>query len=344
MQFSLSYIGKKGVHLYFSGDNYIDHLGPQVEGYSSDDIANLFNYVPNPYASAITSGNSCLSSPTVPLFQLLEPYPQFSCGGVATEAHPIGWSMYHALQAVFEKNLSKGLQIYATYTWAKSMDDSSVPDDNTTWLGSFTSLQDPNKPWLERSLSTFDIPQQFQVSYTWQLPIGRKQLIGHNLPGWADLLIGGWNTNGQWRATEGRPMNWGTYDGTSLPTYGGQRPNEVARPRRTGGKDSNWINNYVANPGSLVLPTPYTLGDAPRSDASIRDPGSFQVNASVNKVFALSSVHEGMTLELRLEANNAFNHPTFGTPDQSIDDPNFGVISYTSNAPRQVQLAGKINF
>ena len=53
---------------------------------------------------------------------------------------------------------------------------------------------------------------------------------------------------------------------------------------------------------------------------------------------------EGMTLELRLEANNAFNHPTFGTPDQSIDDPNFGVISYTSNAPRQVQLAGKINF
>jgi hypothetical protein len=68
------------------------------------------------------------------------------------------------------------------------------------------------------------------------------------------------------------------------------------------------------------------------------------VNASVNKVFPLSSVREGMTLELRLEANNAFNHPVFGTPDQSIDDPNFGVINYTSNQPRQMQLAGKINF
>jgi hypothetical protein len=138
-------------------------------------------------------------------------------------------------------------------------------------------------------------------------------------------------------------MNWGTYDGTSLPTYGPQRPNLVGKPRRAGGKDSDWINGYVANPESLQLPTPYTLGNAPRSDASIRDPGSFQVNASVNKVFALP-FREGMTLELRLEANNAFNHPTFGTPDQSIDDPNFGVISYTSNAPRQVQLAGKINF
>jgi hypothetical protein len=344
IQFSLSYIGKKGVHLYFSGANYIDHLGPQVESYSANQVANLFNYVNNPYYGTITNPNSCLSSATVPLFQLQEPYPQFSCGGVSTEAWPIAWSMYHAMQAVLQKNLSRGLQVYATYTWAKSMDDSSVPDDNTSWLGSFTSLQDPNKPWLEKSLSTFDIPQQLQVTYTWVLPIGRKNLIGGNMPRWADAVIGGWRTNGQWRATSGRPMNWGTYDGTQLPTYGAQRPNEVGKPRRTGGKDSNWINHYVANPGSLVLPTPYTLGDAPRADASIRDPGSFQVNASVNKVFSLSSIHEGLNMELRLEANNAFNHPVFGTPDQSIDDPNFGVISYTSNAARQVQLAVKINF
>ncbi len=344
MQFSLTYVGKKGVHLYFAGANYINHLGPEVEGYSADQIAALFNYVDNPYSGAITNPNSCLSSATVPLFQLQEPYPQFSCGGVSTEAQPIGWSIYHAMQAVFQKNLSRGLQVYATYTWSKSMDDSSVPDDNTAFLGSFTSLQDPNKPWLERSLSTFDIPQQFQVSYTWELPIGRKNLIGGNMPRWADVLIGGWRTNGQWRATEGRPMNWGTYDGTSLPTYGAQRPNEVEKPRRTGGKDSDWINHYVANPGSLVLPAPYTLGNAPRSDASIRDPGSFQVNASVNKVFPISSIREGMTFELRLEANNAFNHPVFGTPNQSVDDPNFGVISSTANQARQVQLAAKINF
>ena len=109
-----------------------------------------------------------------------EPYPQFSCGGVSTEAHPIAWSIYHGMQAVFQKSFSNGLQIYATYTWSKSMDDSSVPDDNTTWLGSFTSLQDPNKPWLEKSLSTFDIPQHFQVSYTYELPVGRKKLLGGN--------------------------------------------------------------------------------------------------------------------------------------------------------------------
>jgi len=55
---------------------------------------------------------------------------------------------------------------------SKSIDDSSIYDDNITYIGSFTSLQDPNKPWLERSLSTFDIPQVVQFTYTYDLPIG----------------------------------------------------------------------------------------------------------------------------------------------------------------------------
>ena len=65
---------------------------------------------------------------------------------------------------------------------------------------------------------------------------------------------------------------------------------------------------------------------------------------SIQKVFLLSKLREGANFELRLEAENALNHPVFGTPDTSVDDPNFGVISYTSNGPRQVQLGGKFNF
>ena len=58
----------------------------------------------------------------------------------------------------------------------------------------------------------------------------------------------------------------------------------------------------------------------------------------------MAKLREGMSFELRLEAENAFNHPVFGTPDTAVDDPNFGVISYTSNSPRQIQLGGKVNF
>jgi hypothetical protein len=49
-------------------------------------------------------------------------------------------------------------------------------------------------------------------------------------------------------------------------------------------------------------------------------------------------------LELRLEAQNALNHPVFGTPDTYAGDPNFGVTNYLAVNPRQCQLAIKIVF
>jgi len=224
------------------------------------------------------------------------------------------------------------------------MDDASAPDDNTTWLGSFSSLVDPNKPWLERSLSTFDIPYVYQFSYTYDLPVGRGKALLGNMPAVLDAIIGGWKTNGVWRISYGRPLCFFTYDGTSLPTYGGQRPNIEGRPRRSGGKDSSWINNYFSNPGVFQLPPIYTFGSAPRATGMIRSPVAFNTSMSIEKDFSLAKLREGMIFELRLEAQNALNHPVFGTPDTSVDDPNFGVVSYTSNSPRQVQLGGKVTF
>lgn len=337
------YAGKKGTHLYFSGANYINHLGPEVEGYTQNQINDLNNMVDNPFAGIITDPNSSLSSPQIQELNLELPYPQFP-GGVTTDAWPIANSTYHSLQLVAEKRYTNGLQFLATYVWSKSIDDSSVPDDNTTWLGSFTSLQDPNKPWLERSLSTFDIPYVFQFSYTYDLPWGRGKALLSNMPAVLDAIVGGWKTNGIWRLAAGRPLSFSTYDGTSLPTYGAQRPNLVGKPKRTHGADSVWINNYIANPDVIQLPPVYTLGNAPRATGAIRSPQSFNTSMSINKDFSLTKVHEGMTLELRLEAENALNHPVFGTPDTSVDDPNFGIISYTSNSPRQMQLGIKVTF
>lgn len=337
------YAGKKGTHLYFSGANYINHLGPQIEGYSSDQINDLTTMVNNPFAAVITDPNSYLSSPQIEQYYLQLPYPQFP-GGVTTDAWPIATSIYHSLQISAEKRYSNGLQFLASWVWSKSIDDASAPDDNTTWLGSFTSLQDPNKPWLERSLSTFDIPNVFQFSYTWELPVGHGRAFLSGMPGVLGAVLGGWKTTGIWRVAGGRPLAFSTYDGTPLPTYGTQRPNVVAKPKRTGGKDSVWINQYIANPDSLILPPVYTLGDARRAWGAIRSPLAFNTDMAIDKDFSLSAMREGMSLEVRLEAQNALNHPVFGTPDTSIDDPNFGIINYTSNTPRQVQLGAKIVF
>jgi len=340
---NMMYVGKKGTHLYYSGDNYINHLGPEVENYDSTQINNLTTMVPNPFYGINTDPNSVLSAPQTQEFMLQIPYPQFP-GGVTIEPPPIANSEYNAMQLTAEKSYSNGLQFLVSFVWAKSMDDASAPDDNTTWLGSFSSLEDPNKPWLERSLSTFDIPFVYQFSYTYDLPVGRGKALLSGMPAVLDEMIGGWKTNGIWRISYGRPLPFTMYDGVSLPTYGTQRPNIVGMPVRSGGKDSDWINNYFANPEVFQLPPIYTFGNAPRVTGAVRSPVAFNTSMSVEKEFPLTKVHEGMNLELRLEAMNALNHPVFGTPDTSVDDPNFGVISYTSNSPREVQLGAKLTF
>jgi hypothetical protein len=92
------------------------------------------------------------------------------------------------------------------------------------------------------------------------------------------------------------------------------------------------------------LPAPYTLGNAARTLSSIRSPFFFSTNLSIGKDFVLSNKYEAMKLELRLEAENAFNRPVFGTPDTTVGDPHFGVINYTALGPRQTQLAFKFSF
>jgi len=92
-----------------------------------------------------------------------------------------------------------------TYTWSKSIDDSSQADDNVTWLGSFTSLQDPNKPSLERSLSTFDIPMWCSSATPTICPLDGTGLFSATCRAcWRQS----WRleTNGIWRIfADGRP-------------------------------------------------------------------------------------------------------------------------------------------
>ncbi len=339
---NVEYIGKKGTHLYFGGANARNILGPEVENYSADQIEALNEKVQNPFYGVITDANSSLSYETVSELQLELPFPQYT--GVTTDVPPIATSIYNGLQISAEKNYSNGLQFLVSYSWSKSMDDASSDDDNVTWLGGFLSLQDPNKPWKEWSLSSFDIPQVFQASYTYDLPFGRGKAFFPNMPRVAQAAFGGWKTNGMWRLSSGRPLNFtiADGDGVPLPTYGTQRPNLTGKPKRNHGTD--WIDNYFANPEVFQRPDDYTMGNAPRTIGGVRTPSAFSVNLSVEKDFSLESVRKGMNIEFRLETENAFNHPIFGTPDTAVDDSDFGVVSYQSNGPRQVQAGLKVSF
>ena len=192
-----------------------------------------------------------------------------------------------------------------------------------------TDVLSPCVRTLSRSLTTFDSPYVIQFSYVYDLPLGRGRAFLGDMPRWADLIVGGWKTSGTWRISDGRPLAFTVADGTLIPTYGGGsgtlRPNLVGTPKRNNGSD----------------PADFTLGDAPRTLGSVRTPTHFTTDLTVGKQFP---IREAMNLEFRLDARNAFNHPVFGTPNTSVDDPNFGTVTSTSVGPRELQLGFRFNF
>jgi len=335
-----SYVGMKGTHLYYGGAEEFNHL-PELAGAPLAQITALNEQVPNPFFGIIRSG--ALSGPTVPAYQLLLPHPQFTSFSV--DSLPVANSIYHSLQLRAEKRLSKGLQFLVTYTLSKSIDDSSG-QGLTSWLapGGFNSLQDPNNRRLERSLSQFDSTHVLNISYVWDIPIGRGRLLGRGWSPWIDGFLGGWKTNGIWQFASGQPLGLSLANGQSIPTYGPQRPDLLDTLKKGSGSNSDLVNQYFGNPEVAVAPPPFTLGSAPRTLGNLRAPGINIANLSVFKQFSLSRIREGMRLEYRAEAFNALNHPHFAAPDTSVNSGTFGQIFSTSTPARQVQMALKFYF
>jgi hypothetical protein len=340
-----NYVGKKGTHLYFGGAGEYDHLGPEIESYSLDQITALNEKVPNPFYGKVPD-NTTLGGLEVSRYQLMLPYPQFT--SFSTFNAPYANSIYHAFQLRVEKRMAHGLQLLANYTFSKSIDDASVVHGGTAWLGGSASLQDPNKYYLERSLSQYDIPQVLNLSYMYQLPFGRGKAVGANWDAVLNSVLGGWQTNGIWRFAQGFPLGlFLSVGGTPLPTYGGQRPSLTGTLLKNNG--ANWMDQYFANPEVVVTPAPYALGTAPRVVSSVRTPGIKSANLSLFKNFGLGAVREGMSLQFRAEFFNAFNTPIFCGPDTTLNGGSFGQVQSTcgggsNGGAREVQLALKFIF
>lgn len=345
---SANYIGTKGTHLYFYGSPGLNYLGPWIEKASPSEIASLDTYVTNPFYGIITDPNAPLSSPQVQASQLLYQYPQYT--SVWPGHAPRADSSYNAFQLQVNKRLSGGLQLLVNYTWSKSIDDASV-GTNTTWLGGFGRVLDPNNLELERAVSEYDVPQVFNVAYVYQLPFGRGKRWGSHWNTWIDAFLGGWQTSGMWRFDDGQPFSVSTNGTVALPGYS-QAPDVVGKlivnPR------SKWFCatsgcGYFANQGPgqastdvAVDPPAYAIGSAPRDFSNIRIPGTQNADLALFKEIPLNPLREGSHLEFRVESFNALNHPQFAAPNGNIDNGSFGQITSQANSPREVQLGLKL--
>jgi hypothetical protein len=86
---------------------------------------------------------------------------------------------------------------------------------------------------------------------------------------------------------------------------------------------------------------PWTFGNEPRVDASLRQQG---VNNFDFAIFKRTNITERLGIEFRTEFFNLFNHPQFGPPNGTQTSATFGQVTNTVNLPRLIQFGLKIAF
>lgn len=249
-------------------------------------------------------------------------------GSVSYQA-TAGNSNYSAFEASV-RHVSGGLALFASYTYSKSIDQSSNLGDQI----------DPSNPGLTRGLSSFDMRHNFVISYSYRVPFGRLFHTGNR---W----VQGWVISGITRYSTGFPVTLYNYSDTSLL-----------------GTQSNGINNLPLD-GLAFTPRPLNLNGNPRNGQPYFDPSLFSIpplgsvgntgrrffsgpginnyDISLEKILRMS---ESRSVLIRLETFNTFNHAQFYGPDAvdgNINSQTFGYV-VSAAAPRLVQLAMKFDF
>jgi hypothetical protein len=238
-------------------------------------------------------------------------------------------SSYNALQLQFQRNLSHGLQILASYTWSHSIDFGSQNLD-------FNQI---------RGNSDFDVRNNASGALVYDMPdIKTSRVLG--------ALVHGWGVDARISSRSAFPMildgNFNTLPGGTY-AYSGLNlvPNVPVYLHVKG-----IAGNREINPAAFSLPAANQYGNAPRN--FVRGFDDNETDISLRRTFPFI---EKSTLQFRAEAFNLPNHPNFGFIDPTYGDPQFGQATmmlnqsigvlnslYQQGGPRSLQLALKLAF
>jgi hypothetical protein len=267
-----------------------------------------------------------------------------SVGTQATE----GASNYHSLQITATKSTSHGLSFSTTYSFSKALDNASGLE--SSGFNGHGYNQYPGYGGLNYGPSDYDARQRFTALYLYKVPV----LHTSNL-----LLreaVSGWELTGVTALQTGNPVNitdFGVYLSKWCDEFG-----YYACPD-TPNTSSFAIKKFNPRNGTRLYfdPTPFSqealgsFGNVGRG--LVHGPGFNYTNLSISKNFPISS--DGVrSIQIRLDAANAFNHPNFAQPDGNFTDGNqFGVVRTVKSSAdvngdpqggRAVQLGGKFYF
>jgi hypothetical protein len=224
------------------------------------------------------------------------------------------------------------------YTWSHEIDNQQSSQD----LG---TASNPYDLAYDRGSGAFDRRNIFSANYVYDVPFFRQS--GSYLE---RATLGGWQISGVTVAETGSNIigtgysNGLSYNGPDVIGAGGNttnRPNQVAAVSYPHTQKA-WFNT-----SAFVAPSaPWTAAGAggtgfgnARKDAVV-GPGLFNWNIALFKDFP---IHEAISLQLRAESFNTFNHTQFNQVDGGTNDGTFGQVTSTYD-PRVLQFGAKLVF
>lgn len=357
--FTLGYIGQHSTHLH----GLIDYPNDMPEKYLS--LGNiLYDNASSP--EAIAAGvqlpyanfqETWGGGGTVQ--QALRPFPQYGYVNTDSYLQNVGQSTYNAMEAKLERRFQNGLNLLASYTFSKTITDADSIQPFYSTLQSQGGTQNPFNHKAEKAVSNQDVPNNFVVSYLYELPVGHGKKLLANTPKPVDAVIGGWRISGVQRYLSGQPISF--FGEPGIPGFdNGIRPDRVpgTNVRRVNGsynpfsintsgglttscETGYWNCGAFADPNANRGTGTFQFGTMPRNSPDIRSFAFYNEDFGINKTIP---IHESVSMEFRGEMFNAFNRHIFNKPDSGVLDGNFGQIGSTLNGPRNVQFVLKIHY
>jgi hypothetical protein len=265
-----------------------------------------------------------------------------------------GSSWYNALNVSLNKRFSKGLQLLASYTWARSL---SADNAYSTSVNGGLPVGNQNDPASRYGPDGFIRPQRLVISYVYDLPgpKDRLSLAGRFLAGWSVAGVTTFQSGHYLTITDTNATN-----AFGIAGPGGDRPSLApgctAGKLATSGSVTSKLNNFLN--GACLTGPPVITSDGGTDFGNlgvgvVRGPDQRNFDIAILKK---TQLREALNLEFRTEFFNAFNTPQFADPSSTnlivgtvvgpafVPSPTFGVITSTSVNPRVIQLALKLNF
>jgi hypothetical protein len=265
-------------------------------------------------------------------------------------------STFHSLQSSLAKNsLRRGLGFQLSYTFSKSLDDTSAA------MGGFlssasgtvmqTSPQNPGNTRAEKGPSTFDVTHVLAISVLQELRAEQAPLL-RRLP---RVLTGGWQALNITTLMSGSPFT--VYSGiqqTGVGSGGADRPDQVGVPDLSTSRAvrEDYFGQGAGNARFFSIPVGIVGGTGPNRGRfgglgrnTFRGPGLHNFDCAIIKDTPLTGPGRGRepaVLEFRAEFFNVFNLVNFGLPANIALGPGFGVINRTAGTSRQIQFSLKL--